>query len=677
MAPATVVWLATGAGWLALALVFVALQFTLAALLISLYFRPKPYGKSGHSANSEPPSLPAITLLIPCEGAEAGLEARLRSSLVAPYPALRQVIFCLSSPQDGANQAVEAVLKGLEQAPIAGVEAQVVYSQSSAAALNRKVKHLAAGVRLARHPVLVSADSDVLFEATTLPALVSCLVAEPGRKQRMPGLSYAPPRFSEGGGLPDRLLAYGFTSSPHAFYVLKALADFTGGERPVVGSLMAYRRETLEKIGGYQSIAGHIGDDLELGRQIEGLGLGVEVSPVTACCPNPDLSTIGLLQKLHRWIVVGGAYGYWRLFSYPTLLAPLPLVAVLLALCAGLGGTMPPLGWGLLGCMAGGRLLLGAIISQVLYQRTPRSWDPMLLVLWELSLSLCSVWALCHATVNWRGRRLRIQSGGGILPLSDPSRPGVPEVPARKGWMGRYVLPAYARWLTRSHLHAVWVRGLEKLPPDNVGPLLLMPNHCCWWDGIVAYVLHNARISRDFFIMMEDTQLRKYQFFSWAGAFSIRRGHLRSAGWSLQYAEELLSDRQRALWIFPQGIMMPEGRRPLRFELGAVRLSRRLPDAWVIPVALHYAVRAHPHAEVFVCLGEPLRLTPDAGDAQTQSQQLEQAVTTLLEDLRSSLTETPLEQVPPGFERILSGRQGVAETWDRVRASVGLLPKEP
>lgn len=665
---------------LAVGVAFVAAQFTLAALVIGLYYRPRHLSEAHRQALGASPDtpgsaspLPPLTILMPCEGAEEGLETHLESALYAPYPSPRQVIFCLSDAQDSANAVVDRVLERLQEQPRAGVEALKVFSRRSPADLNRKIQHLSVGYAQARHPVIISADSDVLFEADTLVALVWALVGQAGV-----GLAYAPPRFPDRGGLADRLLAYGFTSTPHAFYCLKSLADFTRGERPVVGSLMAFRKETLDALGGYRVIAGHIGDDLELGRQIEGLGLRVAVSSETVLCPNPDLSVQSLFWKLHRWIVVGGAYGAWRIFTYPTLLAPLPLVGLLTVLSQATGELLPPYARWAGPLLLALRFLFSTVFGALAYGRRPQALDVILLPVWELFLTLASLLAMVYSVVQWRGRHLLIRRGGAMLSLHDPARPGVPEVPARKNLWGDVVLPLYTRHLCGAQLHAVWVKGLDVLAAHPNAPLLFAPNHACWWDGIIAYLLNILRLKRDFYIMMEDKQLRRYQFFAKAGAFSIRRTHLRSAGQTLRYAEELLSTPGRSLWIFPQGVMVPEDQRPLKFEAGVIHLARRLPNALIVPVSLHYGVRANPRPEVFVVLGTPIALRDAAqGDADRSAQEwtraLEATATAQLDGLRTSLASCPLEQVPPGFECVFKGAMGVAATWDRVRVAVGLL----
>jgi len=137
-----------------------------------------------------------------------------------------------------------------------------------------------------------------------------------------------------------------------------------------------------------------------------------------------------------------------------------------------------------------------------------------------------------------------------------------------------------------------------------------------------------------------------------------------------------------------------------------------LQGAWVVPVGMHYALRAAPSPEVFVSLGTPRfvggphALAPGqpvsaAGslseidaleggtgqdgsskgrdlrkhlneDVHAVTSELEAAVTLELDALREVLVRVPLEQVPDGFERVLEGRMGVAERWDRVRAAMGI-----
>ena len=70
--------------------------------------------------------------------------------------------------------------------------------------------------------------------------------------------------------------------------------------------------------------------------------------------------------------------------------------------------------------------------------------------------------------------------------------------------------------------------------------------------------------------MMEESQLRRYFFFSWIGCFSVDRHHPRAAMQSIQYAAHLLKEHPgRMVWLFPQGEIAPNDRRPLVFFRGA------------------------------------------------------------------------------------------------------------
>ena len=68
----------------------------------------------------------------------------------------------------------------------------------------------------------------------------------------------------------------------------------------------------------------------------------------------------------------------------------------------------------------------------------------------------------------------------------------------------------------------------------------------------------------DAYGIMEERQLRRYGFFRRLGMFSVDRENFRSARRSLDYAATLLRGTGRVLWLFPQGEIVPNDRRPVR-----------------------------------------------------------------------------------------------------------------
>lgn len=674
---------------------YIGVGFTLVALVLTLrhHHRARRAHASGtlerRGQSSQALELPAITLLVPCEGAEGGLLENLRSHLHMPYQSPRQVIFAAPGPQDGSSAIIEAVLK--EPLP-PNVTAEVVYSQHAPAALNRKMRHLAAAESRIQHPVVVAADSDTRLESQTLTTLIEALVANDAH-----GLAFAPPRFPVGRTLGEQLLSFGFASSPHAFHTLAALSAFIGDDIPVVGSLLAIRRTSLEAVGGYRALGGHIGDDLELARRVGALGQKVVTAPCTVPCPEPELTFGGLFAKVHRWVTVGASYGPWRLLSYPFLLAPLPVLLLLLGavgissmmsrlpeldgllslgLPVGVAEALPALlAWSWVPVVATLVLRLGFAwsVGPLLYGRAWRGLDLGLLLVWEHLLVWATVRAVLSPVVTWRGRSLLIRPGGAMLSLHEPLRPGMPELPARKSGYNDMVLAPYLEHMVRGAFQGVYVRGLELLRAQAGGqPLIFVANHCSFWDGLLACHLHQGAIEHDFYIFMEDTQLRRYPFMQKAGAFSINRKNIRSAVASLKYAEELLSDPSRAVWIFPQGQWRPQEARPLKLELGVGHLAKARRDALVVPVTFHYTFRDGPKASVFIDVGTPLSAPDHGEEVRTYVMGLEQRLTRQLDASAQLLADTALERIPEGYEAVLTGRPGVAELWDRFRHAVGL-----
>jgi 1-acyl-sn-glycerol-3-phosphate acyltransferase len=155
----------------------------------------------------------------------------------------------------------------------------------------------------------------------------------------------------------------------------------------------------------------------------------------------------------------------------------------------------------------------------------------------------------------------------------------LPAIPARHSRLGDaliyWALVRYAIW---SYFDKVWLRVEGPLPHPADGPLIFYLNHPSWWDGYMASVISRVALRGRFqgYLMMEERELRRYRFFSWAGCFSVNRQDHRSAARSVAYIGRLLAERRdRALAIFPQGEITPNDRRPLITYPGIAHIARR------------------------------------------------------------------------------------------------------
>lgn len=195
-------------------------------------------------------------------------------------------------------------------------------------------------------------------------------------------------------------------------------------------------------------------------------------------------------------------------------------------------------------------------------------------------------------------------------------------------------------------------------------PLIMCANHSSWWDGYVARLVE-TQLGVDAYLMMEEAQLRRYFFFSWIGCFSVNRQDARSALQSLQYAARLLKERpRRFVWLFPQGEISPNDHRPLEFFTGAAHLARATSPSLLCPVAIRIEFLAEQRPDLFISLGEPLRIGPEetrtAGFLKACTKRLEVAVTAELDQLRADVIASDYSS----FNIIMQGRSSTNRLFD-------------
>lgn len=114
---------------------------------------------------------------------------------------------------------------------------------------------------------------------------------------------------------------------------------------------------------------------------------------------------------------------------------------------------------------------------------------------------------------------------------------------------------------------------------DRAIPIIFYINHAYWWDGFWSQLCTEAYFNQNLYIIIEYKQLVRYQFFTRLGAFSIVRENPREAIKTINYAVECLSttsEKQNALWIFPQGEIRHIDERPLGFFGGTAKIVEGL-----------------------------------------------------------------------------------------------------
>jgi 1-acyl-sn-glycerol-3-phosphate acyltransferase len=200
---------------------------------------------------------------------------------------------------------------------------------------------------------------------------------------------------------------------------------------------------------------------------------------------------------------------------------------------------------------------------------------------------------------------------------------------------------------------------------DGRRPVIFCLTHSGWFDGHIAAVLNKRVFRQDAYLMMEEPNLARYFFFTWAGVFGIDRDQPRNALASIEYISDILkSGSNKALWMFPQGMMRHPDARPIEVFGGAANIARRLGTCYVVPVAIRYDFIEDQAPGAFVRVGAPILF--DVGGAGGGSRGLTQKIREAMEAEADQVHRDVAGYDTQGYKRILAGRGSVNKGWDVV-----------
>ena len=228
---------------------------------------------------------PAVSGLRPLHGDEPGLYDNLRSFAEQDYPAL-QIVLGVNNPEDGALPAAHALIRDLPACDIA----LVVNARASGS--NKKVANLENMFEVARHELIVLADSDMRVDRHYLGAVTAPL--HDGQTGVVTCLYKGVPTggtWSEFGAMH---INFGFLPS-----ALVAQSMGLGGG--CYGATIALRRETLQRIGGFARLRDELADDHRIGDEVRALGLSVVLSPYIVEARVFEPSLADLWRHELRW----------------------------------------------------------------------------------------------------------------------------------------------------------------------------------------------------------------------------------------------------------------------------------------------------------------------------------------------------------------------------------------
>ncbi len=243
-----------------------------------------------------------------------------------------------------------------------------------------------------QHPILIVNDADIRVEPDYI-ARVTAPLAD--AKVGLVTCLYR----AEGSTFAARVEGLGIATD---FAPSTLVARLVGVDEFAMGSTMAFRRKTLDDIGGFGAIKDYLADDYQLGQRIHALGLKCMLSDVIVTTHlGGGWSDVWHHQV--RWSRTIRVSNFWGYLGLPVTFASV------WALAAFLVGYYP-----LAVIVLATRMLMASIAGGIVLQ------SKLTLLMWPLipirDLFGAAIWCagLFGNTVLWRGRRLQLDSFGRI-----------------------------------------------------------------------------------------------------------------------------------------------------------------------------------------------------------------------------------------------------------------------
>ena len=341
------------------------------------------------SLDARPTGLPPVSILKPLKGTDPEMYESFRSHCRQDYPEY-EIVFGVSDADDPAMAQVRRLQEEFPAIPI-----RLMVCDRSLGA-NTKVSNLAQMLLAARHDILIVNDSDIRVGVDYLRQVVLPLM-EPGV-----GMVTCLYRGIAAPTLGSKLEAIGISTD---FIPGVLAARQLQGMHFALGSTMAFRRQDLQEIGGFEAFADCLADDYELGSRLAGLGKRIRLSPAVVETFLPAYSLRQFVQHQLRWartIRDARPAGYWG------VAVTFGLIWACLSCIFSGAATWS---WALLIIVAAARAAVAWTVGDFLLN--DRQIAPQLALIPLRDLLGLTIWCASFTgrTVWWRGQRFSLKRG--------------------------------------------------------------------------------------------------------------------------------------------------------------------------------------------------------------------------------------------------------------------------
>jgi ceramide glucosyltransferase len=211
--------------------------------------------------------LPAVSMLKPLHGTEAGMERNIASFFEQVYPGEWELLFCARQESDEGLKLARAVGQRYPQV----VARFVTCGEPTPKFHNAKVYSLAKLDSVAKNDLFVTSDADVRVEKDYLLRMVQTL--------KEPDVALASCIYlgtaHEGAGFSSQLDAVGKSVEMSSGVLV---ADMIEGTKFALGATMALRKKGFQDVGGFEELGQFYADDFVIGNRLAEQGKGVRMA---------------------------------------------------------------------------------------------------------------------------------------------------------------------------------------------------------------------------------------------------------------------------------------------------------------------------------------------------------------------------------------------------------------
>jgi 1-acyl-sn-glycerol-3-phosphate acyltransferase len=192
---------------------------------------------------------------------------------------------------------------------------------------------------------------------------------------------------------------------------------------------------------------------------------------------------------------------------------------------------------------------------------------------------------------------------------------------------------AFIHFLGRWQFEAFWYQG--SLPEPKGDMILWVANHSTWWDAFWIERFHQLCLpNRPIYTLILESSYQREPFLRGIGTIPIQADKPKT----LMRALKSLRVAKRETWpfsliVFPQGELLPAGKRPLGFKSGVEWFRKELEPCLTVPIAIHVECLHSRKPHVFFKIGRIFSSSSSPPLAKDLESEIEALQASILKDL--------------------------------------------